>query len=462
MEGKAEEKKNKKIHVNNISFQFSLIFGSLIGGVTIIGLIANILVVIAILSDKKMRKSSMNLLLLNLAIADLLYLLAFTPFWLSMSIYGDVGWHFSDMFCPIARFLGNIFLVISILTYLAICIERYIAIVHPIAMHTSVWCTRSRVLVVAFGIWVFAMAYQFPYLVVFNVFTLPDKQMRVCRNPLASKSKLWKIYKWSEFLLTYVLPIVISVLLYSRICRVLWSTKGKNVKENKTELKSNKYPNGRTIKKLLETRFKEAISDVQRNTSSKMKVAPKEKVFHSFSNSEKIKNNQLMNIVSSANLNARRSVVKMLMLCVALFFLCYTPMVAYFCIIWSSTSITLLNFALVQFQSSFNPFLYTLFATQFREKLSRLFWICLKQKRNNNLITRHKISEKSTSTFSSVFGILKEINIFEMTMDTFVNEINESSIISGHNTSIKPGLTNKMTSFYECCAAKSIKTIVES
>ncbi|CAK5088901.1 unnamed protein product [Meloidogyne enterolobii] len=118
----------------DVSFHFSLIFGSLIGGVTIVGLTANILVVIAILSDRKMRKSPMNLLLLNLAIADLLYLLAFTPFWLSMSVYGDGGWHFSDMFCPIARFFGNIFLVISILTYLAICIERYVAIVHPIGI----------------------------------------------------------------------------------------------------------------------------------------------------------------------------------------------------------------------------------------------------------------------------------------------------------------------------------------
>jgi hypothetical protein len=58
------------------------------------------------------------------AIADLLYLLAFTPFWLSMAIYGDGGWHLADELCPVARFLGNVFLVISILTYLAICVER--------------------------------------------------------------------------------------------------------------------------------------------------------------------------------------------------------------------------------------------------------------------------------------------------------------------------------------------------
>ncbi|KAL7075056.1 hypothetical protein ACQ4LE_005571 [Meloidogyne hapla] len=394
----------------DVSFHFSLIFGSLIGGVTIVGLTANILVVIAILSDRKMRKSPMNLLLLNLAIADLLYLLAFTPFWLSMSVYGDGGWHFSDMFCPIARFFGNIFLVISILTYLAICIERYVAIVHPIAMHTSVWCTRSRVLVIAFGIWVFAMAYQFPYLVVFQVFNIPEKHLRVCRNPLASKSKIWKIYKWSEFLLTYALPIIISVLLYSRICRVLWSKsskngnngKGQNENEIKSELKQNinKRPSGKTIKKVLETRFREAISDVQ----NKRKVVPKEENFNNSSEKRKT-----MNVVSSANLSARRSVVKMLMLCVGLFFLCYTPMVVYF--VWSALfgrplplpfEFVLITSALVQFQSAFNPFLYTLFATQFREKLSKLFLIFIRKEKekNNKIINGHKFSAKSTSTFS--------------------------------------------------------------
>uniref|UniRef100_A0A915NUB5 G-protein coupled receptors family 1 profile domain-containing protein n=1 Tax=Meloidogyne floridensis TaxID=298350 RepID=A0A915NUB5_9BILA len=237
------------------------------------------------------------------------------------------------------------------------------------------------------------MTYQFPYLVVFQVFDIPEKNLRVCRNPLASKSKIWKIYKWSEFLLTYALPIIISVLLYSRICRVLWFKnkngencgKGLNENENKTELKPNinKRPSGRTIKKVLETRFREAISDVQ----NKRKVVPKEEEIFNFNNSSE-KRQKPMNVSSSANLRARRSVVKMLMLCVGLFFLCYTPMVAYF--VWS---------ALVQFQSAFNPFLYTLFATQFREKLSKLFLICNK-KEKNKIINQHKISAKSTSTFS--------------------------------------------------------------
>ena len=93
------------------------------------------------------------------------------------------------------------------------------------------------------------MAYQFPYLVLFQTFTLPNNrqfldhfkafyafsaQLRVCRNPLAGKSTLWRAYKWSEFGLTYAFPILVSVLLYSRICRVLWNYSGFLQKSSKS------------------------------------------------------------------------------------------------------------------------------------------------------------------------------------------------------------------------------------
>jgi hypothetical protein len=53
-------------HHREMGLHFSIAFGSLIGAVTTVGVIANALVVLAVLGDRKMRKSPMNLLLLNL------------------------------------------------------------------------------------------------------------------------------------------------------------------------------------------------------------------------------------------------------------------------------------------------------------------------------------------------------------------------------------------------------------
>lgn len=49
-----------------VSFPWSLFFGTLFVFLTTIGLIGNFIVIIAISGDKKMRKSVMNMLLLNL------------------------------------------------------------------------------------------------------------------------------------------------------------------------------------------------------------------------------------------------------------------------------------------------------------------------------------------------------------------------------------------------------------
>jgi len=49
-----------------ISPLWRLVFGSLFSLLTIVGLCGNALVIVAILGDRKMRRSVMNLLLLNL------------------------------------------------------------------------------------------------------------------------------------------------------------------------------------------------------------------------------------------------------------------------------------------------------------------------------------------------------------------------------------------------------------
>ncbi|KAL3097866.1 hypothetical protein niasHS_000601 [Heterodera schachtii] len=375
-------------HFATVSPHFSLFFGSLIAFVTFVGVLANAFVVVAVAGDKKMRRSPMNLLLLNLAVADLLYLLAFTPFWASMSVHGDGGWHFPESFCPIGRYLSNCLLIVSIFTYVAICVERFVAIVHP--MHAQVWCTRSRALLAVLGLWTFVMAYQLPYLALFQTQPAPwNVEMRICRSRLAGKSSLWRAYKWSEFVLTYALPVLLSASLYARICRVLWAKSAilqKNVPKRSaiigtastTAVPPATYrPNG-TIRRVLETKLVNGIS----------KVAPIKPTTAAAQKPQK--GSQKSSSSSAANDKARRNVVKMLMVCVTLFFLCYTPMVVYF--LWGALfgrplplpfEFVFLTSTFVQFQSAFNPFLYTLFATKFREKLAKLVKRKQKQRKDN-------------------------------------------------------------------------------
>uniref|UniRef100_A0A1I7XT19 G_PROTEIN_RECEP_F1_2 domain-containing protein n=1 Tax=Heterorhabditis bacteriophora TaxID=37862 RepID=A0A1I7XT19_HETBA len=128
---------------------------------TIIGVLGNLVVIIAISGDSKMRRSVMNILLLNLAIADLSNLLLTTCEWVPPVFAGTGAWSLPEALCPICRYLECLFLFASISTQLIVCVERYIATVLP--MQARRLCSRQNaVLTVIIG-WIFCAIFSAPY-----------------------------------------------------------------------------------------------------------------------------------------------------------------------------------------------------------------------------------------------------------------------------------------------------------
>uniref|UniRef100_A0A915CBJ5 G-protein coupled receptors family 1 profile domain-containing protein n=1 Tax=Parascaris univalens TaxID=6257 RepID=A0A915CBJ5_PARUN len=107
-----------------VSVPSSLLFGLLLLILTIVGLIGNVVVIIAIGGDRKMRRSAMNMLLFNLAVADALNLITTTVEWSNTVLLGSPEWVLPPIFCPIARYLEITFLFASIMTQLIVCVER--------------------------------------------------------------------------------------------------------------------------------------------------------------------------------------------------------------------------------------------------------------------------------------------------------------------------------------------------
>lgn len=87
-----------------------------------VGVVGNLMVIIAISLDKKMRKSAMNIVLLNLAVADFSNLLVCLP----DIAFGLIrkGWLLPDFMCPLVRFLEFAFIYCSVMMQLAVCGER--------------------------------------------------------------------------------------------------------------------------------------------------------------------------------------------------------------------------------------------------------------------------------------------------------------------------------------------------
>ena len=83
----------------------------------------NLLVVYAVVCDHKMRSSVTNLLITNLAIADLLIMVFGVPE--IVLVMMNEGWLLSQIVCKVNRFVLVMSLYSAVMTLVAICVERY-------------------------------------------------------------------------------------------------------------------------------------------------------------------------------------------------------------------------------------------------------------------------------------------------------------------------------------------------
>lgn len=99
-----------------------VIFSGIFILISVAGVVGNILVIVAVAGDSKMRKSTMNALLLNLAAADLCNVVTCIPQFIFQ--LWNRGWLMPYELCPFFRFAERVFLYTSLLTQLAVGIER--------------------------------------------------------------------------------------------------------------------------------------------------------------------------------------------------------------------------------------------------------------------------------------------------------------------------------------------------
>lgn len=100
------------------------------GFIGITGLLGNALVVLVVLSNPGMR-STTNLLIINLAMADLLFVVFCVPF--TGSDYVLDEWPYGDIWCRVVQYLIVVTAHASIYTLVLMSLDRYLAVVHPIA-----------------------------------------------------------------------------------------------------------------------------------------------------------------------------------------------------------------------------------------------------------------------------------------------------------------------------------------
>ena len=178
-----------------------------------IGVIGNSLIVIIIATDKSLH-TMQNIFVFNLAVTDLFTLLVYLP----LTVYKLVAaqwWLFGEFACNYILPIADIVPSVSILTLVAISVDRYRAITTANTYRSTT--SAKSIAIGLIGIW--SLCYLAVGLPVSFAMKYLAKQ-KLCFVYFESKQSA-KLYFMTRFVLLYLLPSLIIFICYRRVNRTL-------------------------------------------------------------------------------------------------------------------------------------------------------------------------------------------------------------------------------------------------
>jgi len=182
-------------------FLYEVAVPILYGIVTVLGVIGNSLVIYVIVSKERMRTVT-NFLLLNLAIADLSFVVVIPPS--TAYVFAANRWPFGDVACRLMHYLVNVTAYVTVYTLVLISVIRYMTIVHTTT--TARYRTGGRVVTMIVAIWVLMLAVNTPVLVKYQAELDEMSGVSVCA--ISSDLAAGQLYA-TFFAFAYLVPLTV-------------------------------------------------------------------------------------------------------------------------------------------------------------------------------------------------------------------------------------------------------------
>lgn len=202
------------------------VVGSMVlGAILVIGVAGNAMVVAVVAQTRSMRTPT-NCYLVSLSVADLIVLLSAIPNEILAQYILEDEWVFGRTGCALFVFFQYLGINVSSLSITAFTVERYIAICLPMKAQTM--CTVKRAKKIILAVWFFALCYCCPWLF-FLTTTKPihyrgyeHRYIETCTYSL--HRSFYMRFFFADIILFYVIPLILSCVLYGRMARVLFHT----------------------------------------------------------------------------------------------------------------------------------------------------------------------------------------------------------------------------------------------
>ncbi|KAK1168054.1 cholecystokinin receptor-like [Acipenser oxyrinchus oxyrinchus] len=345
---------------------YSLIF--------LLSVFGNTLIIIVLILNKRLRTVT-NSFLLSLALSDLMVALFCMPFTLIPNLLGD--FIFGEAMCKTVAYFMGISVSVSTFSLVAIAIERYSAICNP--LKSRAWQTRSHAYRVIASTWILSLIIMIPYPVFSTLMAFPKANNSTGHNCRLMWPKDQVQQAWYLMLLftLFFIPGIVMIIAYGLISRELY--RGIQFElDQKKEIVAHK--NGLNVMGNPATSSDEGdgcyiqVTKCQ-NTMEMSTLNP----------SGGTKMDRARSNTSEAKLMAKKRVVRMLIVIVAMFFICWMPI--YSVNTWRAfdhhTAHKVLSGAPISFihlmsytSACVNPIIYCFMNKRFRKTFLATFACC--------------------------------------------------------------------------------------
>ncbi|GAB1605559.1 54-like peptide receptor [Argonauta hians] len=364
---------------------FELVPVAIMYGLTLIlGVIGNSLVIFSIAHYRRMRTLT-NIFLLSLASADLFLIVLCVP--IKFASFFTFTWQFGEFLCKAVYYLQNVSAICSVTTLTVMSVERYYAIIYPIK--AKYVCTVKRAKIAIFFIWILSFLLASPIIFGRNHEEVGEiRKVYWCIENWSSQT-LDKIYEFYMMSIILLIPVTVMSFAYTSICKELWI-----VGNTRTAMTNGQNDSG------LPQGTKVSETDPFNKSRIKMKT------------------------ITSKEDQTRKQVIKMLVLIIVLFVICWAPILTNNLLV-AYGYLPLLNlgylkpmreafFLMAYSNSCVNPVVYGFMSKNFRETFYNAVCSCVRGKE----YVRRKQFERhnSCATRSTQMGYIREIEMEDMEM----------------------------------------------
>uniref|UniRef100_A0A8C3LGW6 G-protein coupled receptors family 1 profile domain-containing protein n=1 Tax=Chrysolophus pictus TaxID=9089 RepID=A0A8C3LGW6_CHRPC len=189
-----------------------------------IGIIGNLLVLYAFYSNKKLR-TPQNFFIMNLAVSDFLMSASQAPICFINSLHRE--WILGDIGCDLYAFCGALFGITSMMTLLAISVDRYLVITKP--LRSIQWTSKKRTMQIIAAVWLYSLGWSVAPLLGWSSY-VPEGLMISCTWDYVTYSPANRSYTMILCCCVFFIPLIIILHCYLFMFLAIRST-GRDVQK---------------------------------------------------------------------------------------------------------------------------------------------------------------------------------------------------------------------------------------